>query len=83
MDSRTKEHGLHIHQRTRRLPHEVRDFLAENLGEDWNGIVPDDYFTDENWRTIRNLRANLSIRDGLRSLGRKSTAGRDGRTSSR
>ena len=44
---------------------EVREFLAENLGEDWNGIVPDDYFTDENWRTIRNLTGKLVERGWL------------------
>ena len=44
---------------------EVRDFLADNLGEDWNGIVPDDYFTDENWRTIRSLTEKLVDRGWL------------------
>ena len=44
---------------------EVREFLAKNLGEDWNGIVPDDYFTDENWRTIRSLTGKLVERGWL------------------
>jgi len=44
---------------------EVADFLAENLGEDWNGIVPDDYFTDENWQTIRSLTGKLVDRGWL------------------
>ena len=37
----------------RNFGRKLEGFLAENLGEDWNGIVPDDYFTDENWATIR------------------------------
>ena len=46
--------------RTARLPtRSTRNFLVDNLGEDWNGIVPDDYFTDENWKTIRNLTGRL------------------------
>ena len=38
---------------------EVRAFLAENLGQDWQGVVPDDYFTDENWKLIRGLTGKL------------------------
>jgi alkylation response protein AidB-like acyl-CoA dehydrogenase len=38
---------------------EVRAFLADNLGQDWQGVVPDDYFTDENWTLIRGLTGKL------------------------
>ncbi|MDA0769170.1 MAG: acyl-CoA dehydrogenase family protein [Chloroflexi bacterium] len=38
---------------------DVRAFLAENLGDDWQGVVPDDYFTDENWALIRGLTGKL------------------------
>ena len=27
---------------------EIRDFLKENLGDEWRGIDPDSYFHDEN-----------------------------------
>lgn len=32
---------------------EIRDFLKENLGDEWRGIDPDSYFHDENWPNIR------------------------------
>ncbi len=38
---------------------EVRAFLVDNLGQDWQGVVPDDYFTDENWTLIRGLTGKL------------------------
>ena len=44
---------------------EVRRFLADSLGEDWRGIVPDDYFTDENWALIRSLTGKLVERGWL------------------
>ena len=39
--------------------HEVRSFLKNNLGEDWQGVTPDDYFTPKNWAVIRNLTGKL------------------------
>lgn len=44
---------------------EVRQFLVDNLGDDWRGIVPDDYFTDDNWALIRQLTAKLVERGWL------------------
>lgn len=44
---------------------EVRQFLTANLGDDWRGIVPDDYFTDDNWALIRRLTAKLVERGWL------------------
>ena len=44
---------------------EVRQFLVDNLGDDWRGIVPDDYFTNENWALIRQLTAKLVERGWL------------------
>ena len=38
---------------------EVRSFLIKNLGEDWQGVTPDDYFTPTNWAVIRNLTGKL------------------------
>ena len=38
---------------------EIRDFLKENLGDEWRGIDPDSYFHDENWPHIRELTAKL------------------------
>ena len=45
--------------------HEIRDFLTENLGEDWRGIDPDAYFHDENWFPIRDLTAKMAERGWL------------------
>ena len=39
--------------------HEVRSFLKNNLGEDWQGVTPADYFTPKNWAVIRNLTGKL------------------------
>ena len=44
---------------------EIRDFLSENLGEDWRGIDPDAYFHDENWFRIRDLTAKMAERGWL------------------
>ncbi len=44
---------------------EVRSFLVDRLGTDWRGIVPDDYFTDENWTLIRSLTGDLVERGWL------------------
>ena len=44
---------------------EVRRFLDDHLGEDWPGIDPDAYFTDENWPHIRQLTAKLAERGWL------------------
>ncbi len=44
---------------------ELRDFLTENLGEDWRGIDPDAYFHDENWFHIRDLTAKMAERGWL------------------
>ena len=44
---------------------EVRRFLKDNLGEDWPGIDPDAYFTDENWPPIRQLTAKLAEKGWL------------------
>lgn len=44
---------------------EVRQFLVDNLGDDWRGIVPDDYFTADNWALIRQLTAKLVERGWL------------------
>ena len=44
---------------------EVRQFLVDNLGDDWRGIVPDDYFTNDNWVLIRQLTAKLVERGWL------------------
>ncbi len=44
---------------------EVRSFLVDRLGIDWRGIVPDDYFTDENWALIRSLTSDLVERGWL------------------
>lgn len=44
---------------------EVRQFLTDNLGDDWRGIVPDDYFTNDNWALIRQLTAKLVERGWL------------------
>ena len=44
---------------------EIRDFLSENLGEDWRGIDPDAYFHDENWFPIRELTAKMAERGWL------------------
>ena len=44
---------------------EVRKFLNDNLGEDWQGVSPDDYFTDENWALIRGLTGKLVDRGWL------------------
>ena len=44
---------------------EVREFLIENLGDDWGGIDPDSYFYDENWSRIRELTAKLSEKGWL------------------
>ena len=38
---------------------EIRDFLKENLGDEWRGIDPDSYFHDENWPHIRELTSKL------------------------
>ena len=38
---------------------EIRDFLKENLGDEWRGIDPDSYFHDENWPLIRELTSKL------------------------
>lgn len=38
---------------------EIRDFLTDNLGEDWRGIDPDSYFHDENWPHIRSMTSRL------------------------
>ena len=57
---------------------EVRDFLVDNLGEDWNGIVPDDYFTDENWSTIRSLTGKL-VEQGWLTLAWPEEYGGQGR----
>ena len=44
---------------------EIRDFLSDNLGEDWRGIDPDAYFHDENWFRIRELTAKMAERGWL------------------
>ncbi|MCH7745429.1 MAG: acyl-CoA dehydrogenase family protein [Chloroflexi bacterium] len=44
---------------------ELRDFLKENLGEDWRGIDPDAYFHDENWPRIRQLTAKMAEKGWL------------------
>ena len=44
---------------------EIRDFLRENLGEDWRGIDPDAYFHDENWPRIRQLTAKMAEKGWL------------------
>ena len=44
---------------------ELRDFLSDNLGEDWRGIDPDAYFHDENWFPIRELTAKMAERGWL------------------
>ena len=44
---------------------EIRDFLSDNLGEDWRGIDPDAYFHDENWFHIRELTAKMAERGWL------------------
>ena len=44
---------------------ELRDFLTDNLGEDWRGIDPDAYFHDENWFPIRELTAKMAERGWL------------------
>ena len=44
---------------------ELRDFLSDNLGEDWRGIDPDAYFHDENWFHIRDLTAKMAERGWL------------------
>ena len=44
---------------------EVRQFLVEQLGEDWQGVDPDAYFLDENWTRIRQLTAKLSEKGWL------------------
>ena len=44
---------------------EIRDFLTDNLGEDWRGIDPDAYFHDENWGPIRELTAKMAERGWL------------------
>jgi len=44
---------------------EVRDFLRENLGEDWRGIDPDAYFVGENWPLIRKLTMKLADKGWL------------------
>ena len=44
---------------------EIRDFLSDNLGEDWRGIDPDAYFHDENWFPIRELTAKMAERGWL------------------
>ena len=44
---------------------ELRDFLSDNLGEDWRGIDPDAYFHDENWFHIRDLTAKMADRGWL------------------
>ena len=44
---------------------EIRDFLSDNLGEDWRGIDPDAYFHDENWFRIRELTAKMADRGWL------------------
>lgn len=44
---------------------EVRQFLIENLGENWAGVEPDSYFQEQNWSLIRELTAKLSERGWL------------------
>ena len=44
---------------------ELRDFLKENLGEDWRGIDPDAYFHNENWPRIRQLTAKMAEKGWL------------------
>ena len=44
---------------------EVRQFLVEELGEDWRGVDPDAYFHDENWPRIRRLSASLAEKGWL------------------
>lgn len=44
---------------------QVRQFLIQNLGKDWRGVVPDDYFTDQNWALIRQLTSELVQRGWL------------------
>ena len=44
---------------------EVRRFLVDSLGEEWQGVDPDAYFTDENWPRVRRLTAKLAQRGWL------------------
>jgi alkylation response protein AidB-like acyl-CoA dehydrogenase len=44
---------------------EVRQFLKDNLGEEWRGIDPDSYFIEENWPHIRDLTSKLAEKGWL------------------
>ena len=58
---------------------EIRHFLREYLGSNWQGIDPDSYFTDENWPFIRNLTKELAD-NGWLTLGWPTKYGGQGRS---
>ena len=57
---------------------EIRAFLVQQLGEEWSGIDPDSYFTDENWPLIRGLTGKLADKGWL-TLGWPEQYGGQGR----
>tara|TARA_Y100000588_G_scaffold62211_3_gene61614 strand:- start:24805 stop:25995 length:1191 start_codon:yes stop_codon:yes gene_type:complete len=58
---------------------DIRHFLREYLGSNWQGIDPDSYFTDENWPFIRNLTKELAD-NGWLTLGWPTKYGGQGRS---
>ncbi len=44
---------------------EIRAFLTRRLGDDWVGIDPDAYFTDENWPLVSGLTLELAEKGWL------------------
>tara|TARA_B100001123_G_scaffold114328_1_gene133245 strand:+ start:45177 stop:46367 length:1191 start_codon:yes stop_codon:yes gene_type:complete len=58
---------------------DIRHFLREYLGSNWQGIDPDSYFTDENWPFIRNLTKELA-NNGWLTLGWPTKYGGQGRS---
>jgi alkylation response protein AidB-like acyl-CoA dehydrogenase len=44
---------------------EIRAFLRQTLGDDWQGIDPDAYFEDENYPRVRALTAKLAEKGWL------------------
>ena len=56
---------LEFNSSQKKFRNEIRSFLEETLGSEWDGILPDTYFTEENFPKVRLLTKKLAQKGWL------------------
>ena len=56
---------LEFNSSQKKFRQEIRSFLEETLGSEWDGILPDTYFTEENFPKVRLLTKKLAQKGWL------------------